>query len=260
MSADGSTPAGGGDALWQELLARAAGDTPRRPLAGWPLWPLYRPLLAESWVLGHLGQSLDGRIATEGGTSQYITGPENLDHLHRLRALADAVIVGGATAALDDPRLTTRRVPGLHPVRVVLDPRRRLPADLTLFRDAACESLLIAAEADARHGQAEVVAAPLAADGRLDPAGVVRVLRGRGLRRLFVEGGGLTVSRWLAAGVLDRLQVTVAPMLLGSGRPGVTLPPIEDLDLALRPACQSYPLGADVLFDFDLRPTPPPAG
>jgi riboflavin-specific deaminase-like protein len=252
MSADGSRPEGPEARLWIEVLARAAGDPPARAVEGWPLWPLYRPLLARRWVVAHLGQTLDGRIATNGGVSQYVTGPENLDHAHRMRALADAVVVGGATAALDDPRLTTRRVAGGHAVRVVLDPKRRLPADLTLFRDGACETLLVAGESGPPHGQAEVVAASVAPDGRLDPAGVVAVLAERGLTRLFVEGGGVTVSRWLAAGVLDRLQVTVAPMLLGSGRPSLTLPPIEDLDLALRPDCRSYPLGCDVLFDLEL--------
>ncbi|WP_375596103.1 RibD family protein [Algihabitans albus] len=253
MSADGSKPSGSETAIWEEILARASDRSPARSVESWPLWPLYRPLLNTEWVLAHLGQSLDGRIATEGGASRYVTGPENLDHLHRLRALADAVIVGGATAALDDPRLTTRRVGGPHAVRVVLDPKRRLSPDLAVFRDGACETLLIAAEADAPHGQAEVVAAPLAADGRLAPRGVIEALTRRGLRRLFVEGGGVTVSRWLAAGALDRLQVTVAPMILGSGRPGLTLPPIEDLNLALRPPCGTYGMGGDVLFDFDLR-------
>lgn len=252
MSADGSHASVPEAAIWAEILARAAGAAPDRPVAGWPLWPLYRPLLARRWTLAHLGQSLDGRIATEGGVSQYVTGPENLDHLHRLRALADAVVVGSATAALDDPRLTTRRVRGDHPVRVVLDPHRRLSPELTLFRDGAAPTLLIAAEDGPDHGQAPVVGAALAEDGRLDPRGVLDVLAARGLHRVFVEGGGLTVSRWLAAGVLDRLQVTVAPMILGSGRPSLTLPPIEDLDLALRPGCTSYPFGCDVLFDFDL--------
>ena len=253
MTADGSKLSGPETAIWEESLARASGRTPARAVESWSLWPLYRPLLRTEWVLAHLGQSLDGRIATEGGASRYVTGPENLDHLHRLRAMADAVIVGGATAALDDPRLTTRRVDGPDAVRVVLDPKRRLSADLAVFRDGACETLLIAAEADAPHGQADVVAAPLAEDGRLAPTGVIEVLRARGLKRLFVEGGGVTVSRWLAAGVLDRLQVTVAPMILGSGRQGLSLPPIEDLDLALRPVCGTYAMGVDVLFDCDLR-------
>lgn len=253
MTADGSKLSGPETAIWEEILARASGRTPARAVESWSLWPLYRPLLRTEWVLAHLGQSLDGRIATEGGASRYVTGPENLDHLHRLRAMADAVIVGGATAALDDPRLTTRRVDGPDAVRVVLDPKRRLSADLAVFRDGACETLLIAAEADAPHGQADVVAAPLAEDGRLAPKGVIEVLRARGLKRLFVEGGGVTVSRWLAAGVLDRLQVTVAPMILGSGRHGLSLPPIEDLDLALRPVCGTYAMGVDVLFDCDLR-------
>ncbi|WP_235830042.1 RibD family protein [Algihabitans albus] len=257
MTADGMTSAAPDIRIWDEVLtlaagAASAGQLERGPSGDWPLWPLYRPLLKPVWTLAHLGQTLDGRIATEGGASRYVTGPENLDHLHRLRALADAVIVGGATAALDDPRLTTRRVKGTNPVRVVLDPKRRLPSSLAIFLDGAAPTLLVAAEAAGPHGQAEVIAAPLTADGRLSPQGVVAALRARGLKRLFVEGGGVTVSRWLVAGALDALQVTVAPMILGSGRPSLTLPPIEDLGLALRPACRTYALGVDVLFDFTL--------
>lgn len=265
MTADGMISGQPDDRIWDALLASAAGrgaspDIEAEATGAWPLWPLYRPLLRPVWTLAHLGQSLDGRIATEGGVSRYVTGAENLDHLHRLRALADAVIVGGATAALDDPRLTTRRVKGRNPVRVVLDPKRRLPKDLGVFQDGASPTLLVAAEASPPHGQAEVIAAPLAEDGRLAPQGVVSALRARGLNRLFVEGGGVTVSRWLGAGVLDGLQVTVAPMILGSGRPSLTLPPIEDLDLALRPACRTYLLGADVLFDFRLGEAPVDSG
>ena len=261
MTADGMTPGLPDNRFWDALLASAAGcgvspEIAEKATRDWPLWPLYSPLLRPVWTLAHLGQSLDGRIATEGGVSRYVTGSENLDHLHRLRALADAVIVGGATAALDDPRLTTRRVRGANPVRVVLDPKRRLSEKLGIFQDGASPTLLVAAEATGPHGQAEVIAAPLADDGRLVPQGVVAALRARGLNRLFVEGGGVTVSRWLGAGVLDHLQVTVAPMILGSGRPSLTLPPIEDLDLALRPVCQTYPLGADVLFDFRLGEAP----
>ena len=97
---------------------------------------LYAPCAREAWVLAHLGQSLDGRIATRSGASHYINGPENLTHLHRLRALADAVVVGAATVALDDPRLTARRVEGANPVRIVLDPNRRLPVERHAFTEA----------------------------------------------------------------------------------------------------------------------------
>ena len=69
---------------------------------------------------------------------------------------------------------------------------------------------------------------------------------------ILVEGGGVTVSRFLEAGLLDRLHLTVAPILMGSGRRGITLPPIETLDQALRPPCRHFSLGDDLLFDMDL--------
>jgi riboflavin biosynthesis pyrimidine reductase len=89
--------------------------------------------------------------------------------------------------------------------------------------------------------------------GGLDLAVLLDQLRSRGLRRILVEGGGVTVSRFLQAGLLDRLHLTVAPLLIGSGRPSITLDPIADLDQALRPACRRFTLGEDVLFDLDLR-------
>ena len=70
---------------------------------------------------------------------------------------------------------------------------------------------------------------------------------------MLVEGGGITVSRFLRAGVVDRLHVTVAPLLIGSGRPALTLEPIETLDQALRPRCRHFHLGEDILFDLELH-------
>ncbi|MFN4262452.1 MAG: RibD family protein [Thioalkalivibrionaceae bacterium] len=88
---------------------------------------LYGPLLSpRPRCVAQLGQTLDGRVATENGHSFPVTGPEDHRHLHRLRALHDAVIVGVETVRLDDPRLTVRKVAGPNPVRVVLDPRARL--------------------------------------------------------------------------------------------------------------------------------------
>src|SRR5688572_28150657 len=84
-------------------------------------------------VIGQIGQSLDGRIATPTGHSHYINGPAGIAHLHRLRALVDAVVVGVGTALADDPQLTVRRVSGPQPVRVVVDPRGRLPGTARLL-------------------------------------------------------------------------------------------------------------------------------
>lgn len=221
------------------------------------LLELYLPLCvgegSAELVVGHLGQSLDGQIATSSGASQYVTGPENIRHLHRLRALFDAVVVGANTVECDDPQLTTRLVSGPNPTRVVLDPSRRLHGTQVVFRDGAAPTLVLCANgAEKRNGfaRAEVLGIPAA--GELLPVdGVVAALRARGLRRLFVEGGGVTVSRFLEARALDRLHLTVSSVFLGAGRPGVKLPGIDSLDAALRPRVRRFTLGDDVLFDCD---------
>ena len=224
------------------------------------LFDLYLPLTrGPDFVIGQLGQSLDGRIATVSGRSQYITGPEDIRRLHRLRALVDAVILGAGTVAQDDPRLTVREVEGENPVRVVLDPDGRLGEDRRVFSDRAARTLVVrrattpTSHSRTRGDGPEVLTLPASGPEGFEPGAVLEALRGRGLRRVLVEGGGITVSRFLEAGLLDRLHLTVAPILMGSGRPGITLPPIETPDQSLRARCRHIPLGDDLLFDFDLR-------
>ena len=213
---------------------------------------LYAPVAgAASLVLGQLGQSLDGRIATETGHSHYLNGREGLLHLHRLRALADAVVVGVGTVLADNPRLTVRHVPGPNPVRVVIDPGGRMGGCVHLATDRAAPTLVLhAASAGPPPGLEGIALARR--DGMFAPRDIVAALAARGLRRLLIEGGARTVSAFLAAGALHRLHVCVAPLLIGSGLPGLTLPPVARLDDALRPPAAVYRLGPDVLFDLDL--------
>jgi riboflavin-specific deaminase-like protein len=198
---------------------------------------------------------LDGFIATGSGDSYYVTGPANVRHLHRLRALCDAVIVGAGTVERDDPQLTVRHVPGADPVRVVLDPQRRLDPRRRVFAAGGPETLLVCAAARTaapRHGAAEVLGVP-SDGGRLRLDALLAVLRARGLAKIFVEGGGVTVSSFIAAGLLDRLHVAIAPLLTGRGRPGLALPARDKIAECLRPRHRVFTMGADVLYDCDLR-------
>ena len=202
-----------------------------------------------SFVIGQLGQSLDGRIATPSGKSHYITGPESLVHLHRMRALVDAVVVGAGTVAADDPELTVRHVEGASPVRVVIDPTLRLAPSARVFQPGGPETLVIADAGSVETiGAAAVIGLPHERGG-LAPQVILDALRARGLKRILVEGGANTLSRFLSAGLLDRLHIVVAPIILGSGPAGIVLPPIDTPDEALRPTVRTVPLGADILYD-----------
>ncbi len=224
------------------------------PAAAAALFRLYLPLCWQSgdFTVGHLGQSLDGRIGTRNGASHYVTGPGDILHNHRMRALFDAIIVGAGTVAHDNPRLTVRLCEGGNPVRVVIDTERTLSEDFLLFQDDVAPTLVLCAadkmNGARRHGAAELVGIARCADG-LAPRALRAALCQRGYRRHYVEGGGVTVSRFLKARCLDRLQVTVSPLIIGSGRPAITLPEVESLDEVLRPKTRRFDLGGDVMFE-----------
>ncbi|MFK8250432.1 RibD family protein [Ancylobacter terrae] len=203
-------------------------------------------------VIGQFGQSLDGRIATATGESKYINGCEGLDHLHRLRSVVDAVLIGASTAVTDDPGLDVRRVEGSSPARVVIDPGGRVPASLRLFRDDGVRRIVVIGEdaAPCLPDGVEVIRLPLPEAG-FAPHAIVAALSDAGLRRILVEGGARTVSRFIDAGALDRLHLIVAPVLLGDGPTGICLTQERSLAERLRPATRLFPLGGDVLFDCD---------
>ncbi len=218
-----------------------------------PLSPLQRASPDKPFVIAQLGQSLDGRIATVSGESRWINGPAALDHVHRLRANVDAVVVGVGTALADDPLLTVRRVKGRDPARVVIDPRGRLGGAARCFaRDGTSCVLVHGDGADVPTGVQSLM---LPLNGCLMvPGDIVAALYNLGHKRILIEGGAKTVSVFVAAGVVDRLHILVAPVILGSGIPGLALPVIARLGDACRPQTRIHVLdGGDVLFDCDMR-------
>lgn len=266
------TPVAPGDArtaaAWQPghgwvLPPRAGSEVDEAQAVAELYLPVCSATSAAPIVLGHMGQSLDGFIATHSGDSRYVTGDENMRHMHRLRALCDAVVVGAGTVAADDPKLTTRHVTGPNPLRVVIDPMARLSSQFHVFQDGDASTLYVYARryvsgAAPVAGLAEVLAVGDGPNGP-DLAEVITALRRRGCARIFVEGGGVTVSAFLAAGLLDRVQVTVAPMFIGGGRPAFRLPAANMLADCARPGYRVFRMGGDMLFDCDLRATAAPA-
>ena len=203
-------------------------------------------------TLAQIGQSLDGRVATASGDARDVSGPEGLAHLHRLRALVEGVVIGVKTALHDQPRLTVRLCSGANPARIVIDPRGRLPDDALVLAEDGARRIVVTGTDRPRAPGIEVLRLP-SADGRLDPAQILEGLRDLGLGSLLIEGGGLTITGFLEAGLLDRLQVSVAPLIIGAGPQGLTsLSPVDRLKDALRPEMRVFGMGTDIVFDCAL--------
>ncbi|WP_297774690.1 RibD family protein [uncultured Roseovarius sp.] len=198
-------------------------------------------------MVAQIGQSLDGRVATVSGDAADVSGPDGLAHLHRMRALVDAVVVGVKTALHDNPRLSVRLVPGRNPARVVIDPSGRLPNDARLFAEDGTRRLVIQTVDTPRPAGVEVIRLPR--NEWISPAAIVSGLREKGLHHLMIEGGAITIARFLEADLLSRLHVAVAPLLIGAGPQGLTTRPVAKLAEARRPETQVYGLGSDVVFD-----------
>ena len=178
------------------------------------------------------------------GESHLISGLEDLDHTHTARVLRRGV--GGE-----------RRFPGRLPLdgaarrgRPVLDPSGRLDSEQAIFQQVDGSVLhVVSDELDVR-SDVERLLIP-AEGGQFDLPTLLAELHTRGVRRLFIEGGGVTLTRFLTAGLLDRLHLAVAPVLLGQGRPGFAAPFGGTLSESPRPGVTVTPLGDDWLFDCD---------
>ena len=239
---------------WESFVGRFRSGQQPLPQAWADLFgPLCTGTVDDLVVVGQVGQSLDGRVATATGHSKYINCPAGIEHLHRLRALVDIVVVGVGTALADNPQLTVRQVAGPQPARAVIDPRGRLGANAKLFADDGVRRLFITTDGSRATPPpgVEVITLP-AEDGNIAPSAIVASLAAAGMRRILIEGGADTVSRFIAARCLDRLHVNVAPVILGAGGPGIELPPLERADQAHRMQVRVHKIEDDVLFDCDL--------
>jgi diaminohydroxyphosphoribosylaminopyrimidine deaminase / 5-amino-6-(5-phosphoribosylamino)uracil reductase len=183
-----------------------------------------------SFVVGHVTQTLDGRIACENGQSQWIGNDADRRHAHRMRALLDGVLVGASTALTDDPQLTVRHVAGSDPRRIVLSGRGRVlreGAGLRVMTPPGCDVVVHDTHDDRAANDSVHVHRLGAAGDELEPSAVLASLRARGIHSIYLEGGASTLSTFLRAGAIDVLQVHIAPTILGSGVPSFTLPEVH---------------------------------
>ncbi len=219
-----------------------------------------------SYVLAKAAMSLDGRVATSTGESQWITGPEAREAGHRDRWGVDAMIVGAGTVLADDPSLTARP-PGLamrQPLRVVLDSTARTSPGAKVFErsahqgnDAPGISALLAttdrAPAARLRAFEEMGVDPLILstdhDGRPDLTALLKALHQRGVVKVMVEGGGTVLGAFFDQDLIEELALFVAPKLIGGGRPAFAGAGVDTLQDASRFRFDPpHPIGSDILY------------
>ena len=211
------------------------------------------------FVTVKIAQSLDGRIATAAGDSQWISGPRSLRLAHQLRREHDAIIVGIGTALADDPRLTVRLVDGRDPLRVVVDSRLRLPSRARVLAEGAAQRTLVATTemadrkrvAEIERLGAEVLMLPAVENrAQVDLRALLEALGKRGIESALVEGGAGIITSLLRERLVDRLVVVIAPKIIGRGIEAIGELNVERLREAIKfSEFKTRRLGPDIVFD-----------
>jgi riboflavin-specific deaminase-like protein len=204
-------------------------------------------------------QSLDGRIATAIGDSQWISSPATLRLAHKLRGEHDAILVGIETVIKDDPRLTVRLVGGRDPLRVIVDSRLRIPLTARVLEGEAAHHTLIATTESADRRRREDIKATGAeilslqgVDGQstVNLEALLGELLRRGIESVLVEGGAGIITSLIRAQVVDRMVVVIAPKLLGKGTEAIGDLGINRLSEAITfSEFKTRRLGPDIVFD-----------
>ncbi|MFG2297904.1 bifunctional diaminohydroxyphosphoribosylaminopyrimidine deaminase/5-amino-6-(5-phosphoribosylamino)uracil reductase RibD [Streptomyces sp. NPDC048603] len=192
--------------------------------------------LGRPYVTWKYAATLDGRSAAADGSSRWITSAESRADVHRLRAEADAVLVGGGTLRADDPHLAVRGIEGAtQPLRIALDTRAGVLPAARILDDAAPTLLVVGEDADTRHlpGGLDLLRLPLH-DGRIAVHDLLAHLHDRGVRSLLLEGGPALAGAFLEGAAVDRVIGYIAPALLGAGPAALADAGVTNISQALR--------------------------
>ena len=200
-------------------------------------------------VIAQIGQSIDGRIALNNGNSHYINNPKSIIYLHCLRSISDAIIVGSNTIKKDDPLLTTRKIKGTNPKRIIIDGSLSLNNKYKIFNDGNENIIFTKSNKNIRLNNSTII--------RLKEKNFTKnfIMQIKKLKykNILVEGGSKTISELINNKYIDILQFMIAPILIGSGVNSLNLKEISNLNKAIRPKHNFNELENEIIVNLFLK-------
>ena len=207
------------------------------------------PLLMKykKFFIAQLGQSLDGKIALFNGNSHYINSKKSILYLHALRSICDGLLVGVNTVIKDNPLLTTRKIKGSSPMRIIIDPSLKLTNRLNIFKDGNKNIVFTQKVSNKKLNNTIIYKLPKKNFTKM----IYQKIIDLNFNYILVEGGATTISKFLEQELLDIMQFIIAPIIIGSGIDSVKLKSISNLKYALRPKSILYKLGDEMIASLE---------
>ena len=199
--------------------------------------------------IGQIGQSLDAKIALNNGNSHYINEKESITYLHCLRSISDGVLVGVNTIIKDNPLLTTRKIKGQNPTRLIIDPSLKLTNKYKIFKDKNTNIVFTTSNKTKNLNNTTIVKLPKK-DFTLS---VYKFLKKSSLKYILIEGGPTTLSHFIEQNLINYMQFIISPTLIGSGINSVKFKPITNLKKAIRRKSNFAKLGKEIIATLDFN-------
>ena len=199
--------------------------------------------------IGQIGQSLDGKIALNNGNSHYINEKESITYLHCLRSISDGVLVGVNTIIKDDPFLTTRKIKGLNPIRLIIDPSLKLTNKYNIFKDNNKNIIFTNSSKEKKLNNSTIIKFPK----KNFTLSIFKYLRKTSLKTILIEGGPTTLSHFIEHKFLNYMQFIISPTVIGSGIDSMKLKPISNLKNAIRTKNTINKLGKEIIVTLDFN-------
>lgn len=209
------------------------------------------PLLLKnnSNLIGQIGQSIDGKIALNNGKSHYINEKESIIYLHCLRSISDGVLVGVNTIIKDNPLLTTRKIKGQNPTRLIIDPSLKLTNKYKIFKDNNKNIIFTNSSKRKKLYNTTIVKFPK----KNFTLSIYKYLKKTSLKTILIEGGPTTLSHFIELKLLNYMQFIISPTIIGSGIDSLKLKPITNLKNAIRKKNTITKLGKEIIVTLDFN-------